>query len=149
MPSLQQLFDNRQTSLWEEGVRRLCKEHKLDKYILDLEESERVTEFSALVDYLGPKGEFRHHEYRFVSAIKRADNRYHRSEAEAILTRENWEGINPNKDLCVAFVLYATADTLRVIGSFTAGCSALAECLHHSTTLLRFHLLENARRDRV
>ena len=30
----------------------------------------------------------------------------------------------------MAFIPYATADTLRVIGSSTAGCSALAECLH-------------------
>jgi hypothetical protein len=97
-PSLQQLFDNRQTSLWEEGVSCLCKERKLDKYILDLEESERVAEFSALVNYLGPKGEFRHHEYGFVNAVKRADSRYRRSEAEAILTRENSQLLSDQGD---------------------------------------------------
>ena len=128
-PSLQQLFDSRQTSLWEEGVRCLCKEYKLNGYLLNLEEGKRVAEFSALVNYLGPKGEFRHHEHGFVSAIMRADSRHRRSEAEAILMRQNWEGVNLAKDLCVACIPYATAGTLREIGSFTAGCSALGECL--------------------
>src|SRR2546421_11568414 len=85
--------------------------------------SERVAEFSALVDYLGPKGEFHHHEHAFVSAIMRADSRHRRSEAETILMQENWEGVNLAKDLCVACIPYATAGTLREIGSFTAGCS--------------------------
>ena len=127
--SIQQLFDNWQTSLWEEAVRHLCKEYKLDNYLLELEKRERVTEFSAVANYLGPKGEFRGRESGFVSAIRRADLLHCRNEAEAILKRENWEGVNLAKDLCLACISYATAGTLRMICGFTAGCSALAECL--------------------
>ena len=94
-----------------------------------MEKRERVTEFSAVVDYLGPKGEFRRRESGFVSAIKRADFRRRRNEAEAILKRENWEGVDLTKGLCLACIPYATAGTLRIICDFTASCSALAECL--------------------
>jgi hypothetical protein len=55
-----QLFNTKQTSLWEEGVEYLCSQHQIENYIRFLtnsvgEADKWVAEFSALVDYLGRK----------------------------------------------------------------------------------------------
>jgi hypothetical protein len=129
-----ELFNTKHTSHWEEGVEYLCGQYQIDKYIVFLthsggEEDKWVTEFSALADYLGRKGQFYLHDCYFIRAIEAIVNGHRRRWAEAIVTQQYWNGLDPTKALCLACIPYANASSLTQISNWSAGSLALAECL--------------------
>ena len=131
---VRELFNTKQTSLWEQGIKYLCSQHRIENYIrlfMDSvgEADKWVAEFSALVDYLGRKGLFYDHDYCFISAIQITVKYHRRRGAEAIITQQHWNGLDPTKALCLACIPYANASSLTRISNWPAGSLALAECL--------------------
>jgi hypothetical protein len=130
---VRELFNTKQTSLWEEGVECLCIQHRIESYIrflTSVEEADKwVAEFSALVDYLGRKRRFCTYGYCFINVIEITINHHRRRGAEAIITQQHWNGLDHTKALCLACIPYANASSLTRISNWPAGSLALAECL--------------------